>query len=321
MSSPDWSSTAIFLTWDDCGCFYDHVNPEQYNPEWGGTGTYDCVTIAYGAATGNQLWVARLNGGAVEDNSGAAVTTGPDGGSVYVTGFIAVGGSRPERKMVTVAYNTANGHARWTRTFGNPGTGSALAVSPDGSVVYAGGNSERYGTKSDLTLVAYDAGTGSREWAGRFEVPGQGYSFANSVAVSPDGSRVYAGGMEAGGPKGERLVTLAVDPSGSKQWQRTYTGKRNGLNAAAGMVVSPGGASLYVTGATQDRGTWYDYTTLAYDAATGASIWVARYVGPVKNDDASAIGVSPDGSAVFVTGGSQGHRTRFDLETVAYSTS
>jgi phospholipase C len=24
---PDWSSTAIVLTWDDCGCFYDHVAP------------------------------------------------------------------------------------------------------------------------------------------------------------------------------------------------------------------------------------------------------------------------------------------------------
>jgi phospholipase C len=24
---PDWASTAIFLTWDDCGCFYDHVPP------------------------------------------------------------------------------------------------------------------------------------------------------------------------------------------------------------------------------------------------------------------------------------------------------
>ena len=27
MNGPDWSSTAIFLTWDDCGCFYDHVAP------------------------------------------------------------------------------------------------------------------------------------------------------------------------------------------------------------------------------------------------------------------------------------------------------
>ena len=24
---PQWSSTAIFITWDDCGCFYDHVAP------------------------------------------------------------------------------------------------------------------------------------------------------------------------------------------------------------------------------------------------------------------------------------------------------
>jgi phospholipase C len=25
--SPNWSSTAIFITYDDCGCFYDHVPP------------------------------------------------------------------------------------------------------------------------------------------------------------------------------------------------------------------------------------------------------------------------------------------------------
>ena len=27
MNGPDWASTAVFLTWDDCGCFYDHVPP------------------------------------------------------------------------------------------------------------------------------------------------------------------------------------------------------------------------------------------------------------------------------------------------------
>ena len=24
---PEWSSTAVFITYDDCGCFYDHVPP------------------------------------------------------------------------------------------------------------------------------------------------------------------------------------------------------------------------------------------------------------------------------------------------------
>jgi phospholipase C len=27
MNGPQWNSTAIFVTWDDCGCFYDHVKP------------------------------------------------------------------------------------------------------------------------------------------------------------------------------------------------------------------------------------------------------------------------------------------------------
>jgi phospholipase C len=29
MRSPDWNSTAIFLSWDDWGGFYDHVVPPQ----------------------------------------------------------------------------------------------------------------------------------------------------------------------------------------------------------------------------------------------------------------------------------------------------
>ena len=29
MRGPDWKSTAIFLTWDDWGGFYDHVAPQQ----------------------------------------------------------------------------------------------------------------------------------------------------------------------------------------------------------------------------------------------------------------------------------------------------
>jgi phospholipase C len=30
--SPDWFSTAVFITWDDCGCFYDQVRP-GVNPD------------------------------------------------------------------------------------------------------------------------------------------------------------------------------------------------------------------------------------------------------------------------------------------------
>jgi phospholipase C len=32
MSGPEWTSTALFITWDDCGCFYDQVRPGK-NPD------------------------------------------------------------------------------------------------------------------------------------------------------------------------------------------------------------------------------------------------------------------------------------------------
>jgi phospholipase C len=32
MNGPDWSSTAVFITFDDCGCFYDQVTP-GINPD------------------------------------------------------------------------------------------------------------------------------------------------------------------------------------------------------------------------------------------------------------------------------------------------
>jgi phospholipase C len=32
MDGPDWNSTALFITWDDCGCFFDQVTP-GVNPD------------------------------------------------------------------------------------------------------------------------------------------------------------------------------------------------------------------------------------------------------------------------------------------------
>lgn len=66
-------------------------------------------------------------------------------------------------------------------------------------------------------------------------------------------------------------------------------------------------------------GTDYDYATVAYDAVTGAELWVARFDGPASGDDrATALGVSPDGSTVYVAGTSEGDGTSYDIATVAY---
>ena len=35
MQGPDWNTTAVFLTWDDFGGFYDHVPPPPALDEYG----------------------------------------------------------------------------------------------------------------------------------------------------------------------------------------------------------------------------------------------------------------------------------------------
>jgi hypothetical protein len=60
-------------------------------------------------------------------------------------------------------------------------------------------------------------------------------------------------------------------------------------------------------------------TAQAALAAPGSRLWVSRYDGPAHLDDgANAMGVSSDGSTVFVTGYNTGSNGSGDYATVAY---
>jgi hypothetical protein len=105
--------------------------------------------------------------------------------------------------------------------------------------------------------------------------------------------------------------------TGAPLWVRRYQRRGSLGNAAASVAVSPdGGSTVYVTGtsATHKNGTG-DYATIAYDAVTGARLWVRGYHhghGCYFGDDASSVAVSPRGGQVFVTG------TRYVPATCAY---
>jgi hypothetical protein len=62
------------------------------------------------------------------------------------------------------------------------------------------------------------------------------------------------------------------------------------------------------------------YRTTAYNAGTGAARWSQRYGGPAGYNDnvPAALGISPDGRAVYVTGTSDNPTSRTDYATIAY---
>jgi hypothetical protein len=103
---------------------------------------------------------------------------------------------------------------------------------------------------------------------------------------------------------------------------RRYNGPGNDVDYATAIAASPDGSAVYVTGPSVGTTTSWDYATIAYDAASGHKLWLKRYNGPGNFVDfPTAIGVSPDGSTVFVTGGSFSAPSDVDYTTIAYTAS
>ena len=112
-------------------------------------------------------------------------------------------------------------------------------------------------------------------------------------------------------------ASLSPGP-GSQLWVARYHGPSN-TGDASSVAVSPDGQRVFVTGVSQGSTSGLDYATVAYNAATGARLWVTRYDGPGNGRDfAHALAVSPGGGTVYVTGQSKA-AAQGDYATVAYN--
>jgi WD40 repeat protein len=284
-----------------------------------GSGTdFDYATVAYKAATGTKLWVARYNGPGNDTDIPKALGMSPDGTRVFVTGYST--GSGTSNDYATVAYDASTGTKLWVTRYNGPGNSldaaEALGVSPDGTRVFVTGGS--YGALyDDYAAVAYDASTGKQLWVARYDGPGHQHDNSYALGVSPDGTTVFVTGTSYGSPvTGNDYATVAYDTStGDERWVARMNGFGDQDDAAVELLVSPDGTSVFVTGdiASGD----IDWDTVAYEAATGTPLWERVYADPTFDDDGvTALAVSPDGLSVFATGTSGRNKA-----IVAYSSS
>jgi hypothetical protein len=142
-----------------------------------------------------------------------------------------------------------------------------------------------------------------------------------SVVASSTGTEVFVTGQVDTSMGGSGYATVAYNAAtGGQLWARQYGGPANWYAAPRSMTISRTGQTVFVTGYAHLTKSRVAYATVAYNAATGAQLWARRYIAPGgRNGDAAAIGVSPSGRTVFVTGETYVTPPRETYTTVGYN--
>ena len=207
----------------------------------------DFLTIAFDAASGRRIWTERFDFES-ESDTAWAIEASLDGKHVYVGGD----GWSSERPMI-VKYRTSDGEQEWAAT-PEPADYESLydiAVSPDGSQVFATGN----------FLLGLDASDGSTLFHDRTD-----RQVNTGIVVNPDGSRFYvAGEYETGCTYDSDRCFYSQVTAGYKTLNGHNTFFQLGPPAqdswSNGVIHSPvDGGSVVATGT---RGSNRDYETIA----------------------------------------------------------
>ena len=281
-------------------------------------------------ATGSgDLEAQLLYNSAGRDDVATSVASGPGGQHLYVTGSSLVGGGGSNWDFTTIAYDVRRQAVAWTASFdggASTDTSRAMAVSPDGSLVFVSGQSDGFSGSGnfDIVITALDAATGRRRWVASYDGADGLFDSPEAIAVSPDGTRLFVTGQSTDEDSSSDFVTIAYRAAtGAELWASRYDGPVHGWDVPASIGVDPQDSRVFVTGLQRESPDNDDYATVAYDGAAvfvtgtsgkaiatvayrasdGATIWDRRTGQRARFDFAQALAMSPDGSRLFVVGG------------------
>ena len=270
----------------------------------------DFVTIKYDA-NGNRLWVRRYDNGGHDQANSIAVD---QAGNVYVSGPSQGGATGYD--IATVKYD-ANGNQQWVQRYNGPGNGDdwsynhSLAVDRFGGV-YVCGESPGVGTGLDFVTIKYDAATGNRLWASRYNGPGGTTDRGKALVLDPFGNVYVTGYSNAGGDFTADFALVKYNSSGVQQWVARTNFINQSHDRPYDLAIDRKG-NVFVTGGTYpaaqdgkpDNFCGSDLLTVKY-SPTGQQLWAQSYNGPGNCDDYNpVIAVDRSGNA-YVAGISYG---------------
>ncbi|MDR6905950.1 subtilisin family serine protease [Agromyces sp. 3263] len=269
----------------------------------------DYATIAYDAATGEQVWISYFDGPGQETEDPRDIAVSPDGSTVVVTGQSAGAEGSGLTNFGTVAYAAATGAELWSAQHDGPAHGidlpTAVAIAETGTVFVSGSSGAE---SNDWATIAYDGTTGEEIWTTRYDGDGAATDTPRTSVVSPDGATLVVTGNSDGVGTDSDYATVAYDiATGAQLWVARHAGTANALDIAQSATVTPDGRHVIITGFVDNVESRRDYETIAYSLATGEQVWSADYDAGSGTDAATAItsDVTDEGRLrVFVSGSS-----------------
>lgn len=286
--------------WDEpTGIAVDRAGNAYVTGRSTGVGSgFDYLTVKYDPQ-GNELWVARFDGGQNLNDWPRAIALDAHE-NVIVTGGINAADDSIRRGFATIKY-TSDGQQRWVKLYGTNAKGEALAMAVDaeGSVFVTGRYDDGQQGNGHTLTIKHDA-QGNVVWASHYDSGNND----SPVGIELDslGNVVVAEGAEA-------CRTIKYNPAGEQLWAAQYSGY--GGCSAVGIALARDD-SIIVTGSLGNRG----FGTVKY-APDGVQLWDAAFLYTTGAAQAVAIDVDDTGNA-YVVGWVTSAETGLDYMTVSY---
>lgn len=101
------------------------------------------------------------------------------------------------------------------------------------------------------------------DWIAAYNYPGNSVDVANALTVDHAGN-VYVTGYSYGVGTSRDYATIKYNKHGNQLWIEMYDGPGNNSDVARALAVDDTG-NVYVTGYSDELGTFSVYTTIKYD--------------------------------------------------------
>ncbi len=257
-------------------------------------------------------WVFTYNGSANSWDYANSIVYGADG-NIYAAGSSPGSGTYEDFTVISL---TATGDTNWVYRYNGPVNSwdyaNSIVYGAD-SNIYAAGSSFGSGTDYDFTVISL-TDAGDTNWVYRYNGPGNGWDYANSIVYGADGNIYVAGSSFGSGTYGDFTV-ISLTTAGDTNWVYRYNGPANSVDFVHSIVYGADG-NIYVAGSSIGSGTYDDFTVISLTAA-GDTNWVYRYNGPANSYDYAVSIVYGTDSNIYVAGSSTGNGTSDDFTVIS----